>query len=111
VHALAGETEGNPFFIEEVVRHIRDSAGALSEEVTLEEAGVPEGVREVTARRIARLPESAREAMQVACVLGREFDFGLLEALGPLSGDALVGALDEAVEARVLREVDGRVGR
>jgi tetratricopeptide (TPR) repeat protein len=44
-------------------------------------------------------------------VIGREFDFGLLEALGPLSGDALVEALDEAVEARVLREVDGRVGR
>ena len=37
----AGETEGNPFFIEEVVRHIRDTAGALTEEVTLEEAGVP----------------------------------------------------------------------
>ena len=101
VDTLHDETEGNPFFVEEVLRHGGD----------LEDAGVPEGVREVTARRIARLPESAREAMQVACVLGREFDFGLLEALGPLSGDALVGALDEAVEARVLREVDGRVGR
>ena len=101
VDTLHDETEGNPFFVEEVLRHGGD----------LEDAGVPAGVREVTARRIARLPESAREAMQVACVLGREFDFGLLEALGPLSGDALVGALDEAVEARVLREVDGRVGR
>ena len=37
--------------------------------------------------------------MQVACVIGREFDFGLLEALGPLSGDELVSALDEAVDA------------
>ena len=101
VDTLHDETEGNPFFVEEVLRHGGD----------LEDAGVPEGVREVTARRIARLPESAREAMQVACVIGREFDFGLLEALGPLSGDALVGALDEAVEARVLREVGGRVGR
>jgi predicted ATPase len=55
VHALAGETDGNPFFIEEVVRHIRDTAGALTEEVTLEEAGVPDGVREVTARRLRRL--------------------------------------------------------
>ena len=43
VRALAGETEGNPFFIEEVVRHIRDTSGALSEEMTLEEAGVPDG--------------------------------------------------------------------
>ena len=105
VAALHGETDGNPFFVEEVVRHIGESG------VGLEDAGVPEGVREVTSRRIARLPASAREAMQVACVIGREFDFGLLEALGPLSGDELVAALDEAVDARVLREVDGRVGR
>ena len=98
---LERETEGNPFFVEEIVRHGGD----------LEDAGVPEGVREVTSRRIARLPASAREAMQVACVIGGEFDFGLLEALGPLSGDELVSALDEAVAAGVLKEVDGRVGR
>ena len=58
---------------------------------------MPEGVREVTSRRIARLPSSAREAVEVASVIGREFDFGLLEALGPLTGDDLVAALDEAV--------------
>ena len=109
VVALHGETEGNPFFVEEVVRHLSESEGGLGGD--LEDAGVPDGVREVTARRIARLPESAREAMQVACVIGREFDFGLLEALGPLSGDALVAALDEAVAAGVLREVGDRVGR
>ena len=72
---------------------------------------MPDGVREVTSRRIRRLPSSAREAVEVASVIGREFDFGLLEALGPLSDDDLVAALDEAVRARVLREVEGRVGR
>ena len=111
VSALHGETEGNPFFVEEVMRHLRDRPGGLEGAVDLEEAGVPDGVREVTSRRIRRLPSSAREAVEVASVIGREFDFGLLEALGPLSGDDLVAALDEAVRARVLREVDGRVGR
>jgi DNA-binding SARP family transcriptional activator/tetratricopeptide (TPR) repeat protein len=109
VASLHGETEGNPFFVEEVVRHLRESPDGLSGD--LEDAGVPAGVREVTSRRIARLPASARDAMQVASVIGREFDFGLLEALGPLTGDELVSALDEAVAARVLKEVDGRVGR
>ena len=93
VSALQRETEGNPFFVEEILRHGGD----------LEHAGVPAGVREVTSRRIARLPGSAREAMQVSCVIGREVDFGLLEALGPLSGDELVSALDEAVAAGVLK--------
>lgn len=110
VHALAGETEGNPFFIEEVVRHIRDTAGALTEEVTLEEAGVPDGVREVTARRLRRLSEPTRAVLLVASVIGREFDYDVLQAVVSQSGDELVEALEEGVEARVLREA-GHVGR
>jgi tetratricopeptide (TPR) repeat protein len=110
VHALAGETEGNPFFIEEVVRHIRDTSGALSEEVTLEEAGVPDGVREVTARRLRRLTEPTRAVLLVASVIGREFDYDVLQAVVSQSGDELVEALEEGVEARVLREA-GHVGR
>jgi DNA-binding SARP family transcriptional activator len=110
VRALAGETDGNPFFIEEVVRHIRDTSGALSEEVTLEQAGVPDGVREVTARRLRRLSENGRSVLLVASVIGREFDFDVLEAVVTQSGDELVEALEEGVEARVLREA-GHVGR
>ena len=110
VRALAGETDGNPFFIEEVVRHIRDTAGALSEEVTLEEAGVPDGVREVTARRLRRLTENGRAVLLVASVIGREFDYDVLEAVVTQSADELVEALEEGVEARVLREA-GHVGR
>ena len=110
VHALAGETEGNPFFIEEVVRHIRDTAGALTEEVTLEEAGVPDGVREVTARRLRRLSEPTRAVLLVASVIGREFDYDVLSAVVSQGGDELVEALEEGVEARVLREA-GHVGR
>src|SRR4051812_34090337 len=110
VRALAGETEGNPFFIEEVVRHIRDSSGALSEQISLEEAGVPDGVREVTARRLRRLSEATRGVLLIASVIGREFDYDVLAAVVPQSDDELVEALEEGVEARVLREV-GHVGR
>jgi DNA-binding SARP family transcriptional activator len=110
VHALAGETEGNPFFIEEVVRHVRDTSGALSEEVTLEQAGVPDGVREVTARRLRRLSEATRAVLLVASVVGREFDYDVLQTVVTQDGDDLVEALEEGVEARVLREA-GHVGR
>ncbi len=110
VHALHGETDGNPFFIEEVVRHVRDTAGELSEEVTLEEAGVPAGVREVTARRLRRLSDDTRVVLLVASVIGREFDFDVLDTVADQSGDKLVAALEEGVEARVLREA-GHVGR
>jgi DNA-binding SARP family transcriptional activator len=110
VGALHGETEGNPFFIEEVVRHLRETTRELDVTVSLTEAGVPDGVREVTARRLRRLSPDSRQALQVAAVVGREFDYDVLEAVSPLQGDELVGALEDGVEARVLREA-GRVGR
>jgi DNA-binding SARP family transcriptional activator len=110
VGALHGETEGNPFFIEEVVRHLRESTRELDADVSLTDAGVPDGVREVTARRLRRLSPESRQALQVAAVIGREFDYDVLEAVAPLQGDDLVAALEDGVEARVLRET-GRVGR
>jgi DNA-binding SARP family transcriptional activator len=111
VEQLHGETDGNPFFIEEVVHHLAGADGRLGEAVALDEAGVPEGVREVTGRRLARLGEPAREMLATAAVIGREFDFDVLEEVGPLRGDELVAALEEAVAALVLREDPERVGR
>ena len=111
VEELRDVTDGNPFFIEEVVRHLADADGSLGGKVALHEAGIPEGVREVTARRLWRLPTAAREMLATAAVIGREFDFDVLEHVGPLEGDELVAALDEAVEARVLVEDSDRVGR
>jgi DNA-binding SARP family transcriptional activator len=110
VRALHGETDGNPFFIEEVVRHLREGDHDLQSDVSLTDAGVPDGVREVTARRLRRLTAESRQALQVAAVIGREFDYDVLEAVAPLHDDALISALEEGVEARVLREA-GPVGR
>jgi tetratricopeptide (TPR) repeat protein len=92
------------------VRHLRDSERELHADVSLTEAGVPDGVREVTARRLRRLCADSRQALQVAAVVGREFDYDVLEAVAPLQDDALISALEEGVEARVLRE-SGPVGR
>ncbi len=111
VEELHGITDGNPFFIEEIVHHLADANGHLGGAIALHEAGVPEGVREITSRRLARLGEPARAMLATAAVIGREFDFDVLEEVGPLEGDELVAALDEAVEAGVLVELAERVGR
>jgi DNA-binding SARP family transcriptional activator len=108
---LHGVTDGNPFFIQEVVHHLADASGRLGDSVALHEAGVPESVREITSRRLARLGEPLRAMLATAAVIGREFDYDVLEEVGPLEGDELVGALEEAVEASVLAEVAERVGR
>ncbi len=108
--ALHAETSGNPFFVEEVLRHLaetgalRHEAGRWTSDRRIEELGIPESVREVVGRRLSRLSEAANQALGVAAVIGREFDVGKIEAVGGPAGDALLDALDEAVRARLIGE-------
>ena len=89
IRALYAETEGNPFFIEEILRHLEDAgvsphdAGAAD----LARVGLPEDVREVISRRLERLGDDALESLRVAAVIGRDFDAALLEQVaGPRRG-------------------------
>lgn len=104
--ALYAQTEGNPFFIEEIVRHLTDSgieadtAGAPE----LREIGLPDDVREVIARRLNRLSEDAVETVRVASVIGRDFDLGLLEGVLGLDEARFLRALDEVLGAGLVVE-------
>jgi len=114
-HALARavyeETEGNPFFVREVLRHLvetgvveRGEAG-WSTRLSVEDLGIPEGVREVVGRRLARLSDDTNQALRIAAVVGPEFDLGVVQTAGDLSEEALVSAVEEAGTARVVTEV------
>jgi tetratricopeptide (TPR) repeat protein len=113
--ALQRETEGNPFFIEEVIRHLLET-GALyrregrwvSRTQSIEDMGIPEGVREVIGRRLSRLSSTCNQALAGAAVLGREFDFGVLQRMSGFSDEELVTAIEQALEAQLVIEVPGR---
>lgn len=116
--AIARETEGNPFFMQEILRHLaeggavqRDAEGRWILDVRVQHLPIPEGIREVVGRRLSRLSETANQALAAAAVIGREFDLAVLEALGGATGDALLDALDEARRARLLVEETERPGR
>jgi DNA-binding SARP family transcriptional activator len=107
VHA---RTEGNPFFVEEVVRDLLE-ASVLSEREGLwisartpEEIGVPDGVKEVIGYRLARLSEGCRGMLSAASVLGREFRFDLLVSMVDADDESLIGALEEALRAQLVTE-------
>lgn len=112
VETVHAETEGNPFFVEEVVRHLLESGIVASGEegwtspLRPEEVGVPEGVREVILRRAARLPETCRVVLSQASVLGREFGFELLHAMSGLDEESVMTALEEGLAARLIIETD-----
>jgi DNA-binding SARP family transcriptional activator len=110
--ALYEETEGNPLFIEEIVRHLEDSgvevrsAGAYD----LQRLGLPDDVREVISRRLARLSDDALEAMRAASVIGREFDAGLLERVLSFEEERFLAALDEALATGLVDESPSELG-
>ncbi|HZP27439.1 MAG TPA: AAA family ATPase [Acidimicrobiia bacterium] len=89
VDLLTLQTGGNPFFLEELLTSARERNASLA--VVLE--GVPQNVREVVRARVQRLSEHARHALDVAAVVGKTFDLGVMGQV--VGADALAG-LDEA---------------
>jgi hypothetical protein len=100
---LREQTDGNPFFVHELIRHLGDPG---------DHDKLPEGVREVIGRRLSRMPEGVNRALRAASVVGATFDLALLEAVPAAADDAddLLDALDLAVDASLLAEERGRPG-
>ncbi|MFN2524763.1 MAG: AAA family ATPase [Actinomycetota bacterium] len=108
VKALYEETEGNPFFVEEVYKYLSeegklfDEQGDWRAELQLEELEVPEGVRLVIGRRLERLSDSARKVLAAGAVIGRAFSYELLKEVDDSDEDALLDALDDAERAYLI---------
>ncbi len=108
VESIYSETEGNPFFVEEVFQHLAeegklfDAKGRWRSDLEVSELDVPEGVRLVIGRRLERVSEECRRVLTSAAVIGRGFSFELLEALGEVDPDALLDAIDEAERAQLI---------
>jgi DNA-binding SARP family transcriptional activator len=103
--AVQDETGGNPFFIEEVLRHLLES-GALGPHGLVRpvrELGVPESVREVIGRRLDRLGSEAVDVLETAAVIGPEFELEVLEAACPAPRETILDALESAAEANLVR--------
>lgn len=88
-HRIHDRTDGNPFFVRELARHLaerRDAAG-----------DVPDSVSDVVLARVSRLSRPGAEALTAASVLGESFDVSALELL--LGAGDLLDPLDEASAA------------
>jgi DNA-binding SARP family transcriptional activator len=110
VRAIRAETSGNPFFVKQLVRHLEETGGGA--ELTGGDAlAVPEGVRDVIAQRVARLPDGGGQALQVAALIGRDFEYELLERVVDLPEEQLLDVLDAAVRGALLAEVPDAPGR
>src|SRR5262245_60860156 len=115
VTAVHVQTEGNPFFVTEVVRLLAQE-GRLTPGTLLERrdwsVSVPEGVRDVLGRRLDRLSPSCNELLRLASVIGKEFGLDQLALLSEaLSEDDLLETIEDALSAHLVEEVSGAAGR
>jgi tetratricopeptide (TPR) repeat protein len=105
---IYSETEGNPFFIEELLQHLVDQNQLLDENgefrqgLKLDELDVPRTVRLSIRRRVARLSDGAQKSIATAAVIGRAFTFELLQESSHADVDLLLDWIEEAEKAGLI---------
>jgi predicted ATPase/class 3 adenylate cyclase len=111
--ALLAETEGNPFFVGEMLRHLAETQAITQNEQgqwvasrDLRTSGLPVSIREVVGRRVARLGPETERVLALAAVIGRDFDLALLAPAVDLDEDTLIDVCDRSVAAAVLTEAE-----
>ena len=109
--ALLAETEGNPFFAGEILRHLAETGairqgadGRWTSSGLLSAASLPVSVRAVVTGRVARLGDETHRVLSMASVIGRDFDLALLSRVVEVDEDRLVDLLEAACRAAVLQE-------
>ena len=115
--AIYAQTEGNPFFITEVV-HLLIREGehlTIANPQAAITAALPQRVREAISRRFQVLSEECHNLLTLASVIGREFSLRILEmaaaGLNPaLPTERMLEVLDEAEAARLITPVPQSVG-
>lgn len=113
---LYRETEGNPFYLIETVKALFEQ-GAIRVEgetwrtdfavLARDKLPLPASVSEMIAARVGRLRAETQEAVRVAAVAGREFDFDLLNAAWGRGEEATLTALDDLLRHRLVAEAVG----
>jgi len=108
IDLLNRETEGNVFFLVEVIRALAEQAGQLAniQTMTLPVQVFAQGISRVVERRLSQVPADAKQLLETAAVAGRQLDLTLLKTLANTID--LDTWLTNCVNAAVLEGIDGQ---
>ncbi len=109
VPRLSKLTDGNPLFLEEMLRQLSEQTSDDGDADVPPDLDPPEAIRELVARRVSRLPEDVIYLLQAAAVAGQECEAGIAAEAAALDADQQLDAFDRAEESRLLRRVGGLV--
>ncbi|HEY8742180.1 MAG TPA: AAA family ATPase, partial [Chloroflexota bacterium] len=109
LEALAGLTEGNPFFVEEILKSLVTTgdiffAQGAWDRKPLDELRIPRSVQVAVQQRLAGLSPPARHLLDLAAVAGRRFDFVLLQVLTQQGEAELLAQVKELIAAQLVVE-------
>ena len=102
------ESQGYPFFVEEVYRHlveegkVFDTAGQFRNDIKIDEIDVPDNVRLIISRRLERVDENEKRALAAAAVIGRSFSFRLLTEVSQIDVDELFTVFEKAQQMGII---------
>jgi ABC-type oligopeptide transport system substrate-binding subunit len=104
------ETEGNPFFIEEICKALIESGEMVFRDgrwqrPEMERLRLPQSIRTAIQPRISMLSGQEQETLALAALLGREFRYDMLSAVSDDAEGQLIEALERAERVELIREV------
>jgi DNA-binding CsgD family transcriptional regulator/tetratricopeptide (TPR) repeat protein len=109
VEIMFSLTDGNPFFVEEVVKSLVAAGGLRGADaapsVSLKGLPIPTTIQDAVVRRTAALRLGTRQTLVLAAVAGRQFDFALLVELQGCDENALLEQMKELIDAQLVVEV------
>jgi DNA-binding SARP family transcriptional activator/predicted ATPase len=108
--AIHSSTDGNPFLLCELWRQLVDtnaveaSGNVVRLSRPLEELASPQGIREVVYGRLSRLSRATTELLELAAVVGAEFE---LEVLNEVAGESVAKSIEEALASATIEVLPG----
>jgi predicted ATPase len=110
------ETEGNPFFIEEVCKAMVESGEVWYEEgkwqraPDMKDVTIPQGIKVAIQSRVSKLADETQGVLLAAGIIGREFDYDTLKKVTDKGEEQLIDCLEEAISKQLIEEVRGGSG-
>jgi class 3 adenylate cyclase/tetratricopeptide (TPR) repeat protein len=111
ISSLYNATDGNPFFLDEILRLIIAERGSGHSPGVDSGFTLPDSVRTITRRRIAPFTDQTKTVLAIASLIGREFDLELLGEVSELATGQLIVALEPALANALIAEVTSVFGR
>jgi hypothetical protein len=108
VNLLLEETEGNPFFLEQIYRQLLDDGKVFDDrgefrcDINIDEIEIPDNVLLVITRWLAHLTDHEKRILAAAAVVGRRFSFQLVSALSQRNPDELFSVIHKGQQMGIL---------